>query len=267
MNKIHRVESDGLELAVESFGAGPPLVFAHGLTGNRSNTRDQFAALADRYRITIFDQRGHGDSTPVTDPVLYDSQRMAGDMAAIMDALDIERAIVGGESMGAATALLFALKWPQRVETLLLTAPAFGDVLNAGLDGIRDMGDVVASEGIDVFLAQSAVQQRTEFGWPQEMIDYVAKMHRSHDSASLATACQTVPDWIILSDFSPLAELSCPVCIIAWEDDPMHPLELAHRVAGALPNAHLEMLESIAVMFTHPEVVGQIYGRFLEGLS
>ena len=112
MNKMHHVESDGLELAVESFGAGPPLVFAHGLTGTRNNTRDQFAPLADRYRIVIFDQRGHGDSTPVTDPALYDVHRMAYDMAAVMDALGIERAIVGGESMGAATALLFALKWP-----------------------------------------------------------------------------------------------------------------------------------------------------------
>ena len=266
MNKIHRVESDGQELAVESFGTGPPLIFAHGLTGNRSNTRDQFVPLTDRYRITIFDQRGHGDSTPVTDPVLYDAQRMAGDMAAVMDALGIEKAIVGGESMGAATALLFALRWPQRVEALLLTAPAFGDVPNAGLDAIRDMGDMVASEGIDVFLAQSAEQQRTEFGWPPEMIDYVAKMHRSHDPASLATACQEVPNWVILSDFTPLAELSCPVCIIAWEDDPMHPVELARRVAGTFPNAHLEMLASIADLFTHPEVVGRIYGRFLENL-
>lgn len=267
MNKIYRIESDGLELAVETFGDGPPLIFAHGLTGNRSNTRDQFIPLADRYRIVIFDQLGHGDSTPVTDPVLYDAQRMAGDMAAIMDALNIERAIVGGESMGAATTLLFALKCPHRVETLLLTAPAFGDVPNVGLDAIRDMGDMIAGEGIEAFLAQSAEQQRTEFGWPPEMIAYVAKMHRSHDPVSLATACRAVPDWVILSDLSPLAELRCPVCVIAWEDGPMHPLELARRVVGALPNARLEMLASIADLFTHPEIVSRIYGRFLESIQ
>ena len=266
MNEKRRVQSDGLELAVESFGAGPPLIFAHGLTGIRAGTRQQFTPLADRYRITIFDQRGHGDSTPVTDPVLYDAQRMAGDMAAIMDALGIEKAIVGGESMGAATALLFALAWPQRVKALLLTAPAFGDAPNVGLDGIREMGEAVAGQGIEAFLAQSAEQQRTEFGWPQEMIDCVAEMQRSHDPASLATACRTVPDWVILTDFSPLAELSCPVCVVAWEEDPMHPLELARRVADALPNAHLEMLTSIADLFTHPEVVGRIYGTFLENL-
>jgi pimeloyl-ACP methyl ester carboxylesterase len=266
LNERYRVESDGLELAVETFGDGPALVFAHGLTGARSNTRDQFTPLADHYRVVTFDQRGHGDSTPVTDPALYDAERMAGDMAAVMDALGIEKAVVGGESMGAATTLLFALKWPQRVEAMLLTAPAFGDVPNAGLEGILDMGEVVASQGVEVYLVQSAEQQRTEFGWPQEMIDFVAEMHRSHDPASLSTACLTVPKWIILTDFSPLAELSCPVCIIAWEDDPMHPVELARRVAGALPNARLEMLASIADLFTDPEVVGRIYGPFLENL-
>lgn len=266
MNEICCVESDGLELAVESFGVGPSLIFAHGLTGTRINTRHQFAPLADRYRITVFDQRGHGDSTPVTDPLLYDPERMAGDMAAIMDTLGIEKAIVGGESMGAATALLFAIAWPQRVRALLLTAPAFGDAPNAGLDGIRDMGETVAGQGIEAFLAQSAEQQRTEFGWPQEMIDCVAEMQRSHDPASLATACKTVPDWVILSDLSPLAELSCPACVISWEEDPMHPLELARRVTAALPNAQLGMLASIAELFTRPEVVGRIYGTFLGNL-
>ena len=123
-----RIPTDGLELAVETFGDGPWLVFAHGLTGYRHGTRRQFAPLADRYRIVIYDQRGHGDSTPVTDPALYDLERMAGDMAAVMDALGIEQAIVGGESMGAATTLRFALRWPQRVRALLLTAPAFSDV-------------------------------------------------------------------------------------------------------------------------------------------
>ena len=78
-----RVPNDGLELAVETFGEGPWLVFAHGLTGNRYGTRRQFTPLADRYRIVIYDQRGHGDSTPVTDPALYDLDRMAGDMAAV----------------------------------------------------------------------------------------------------------------------------------------------------------------------------------------
>ena len=101
MNHFY-VESDGLKIAAETFGAGAPLVFAHGLTGNRQAIRRQFESLADRYRIVIFDQRGHCDSSPVTDPALYDPSRMADDMRAVLDHLKIDRAIIGGESMGAA---------------------------------------------------------------------------------------------------------------------------------------------------------------------
>ena len=155
-----RVPNDGLELAVETFGEGPWLVFAHGLTGNRHGTRRQFTPLADRYRIVIYDQRGHCDSTPATDPALYDLDRMAGDMAAVMDALGIEQAIVGGESMGAATTLRFALRWPQRVRALLLTAPAFSDSENAAADQIMNMGSEIRTYGMAGYLQRSAERLR-----------------------------------------------------------------------------------------------------------
>jgi len=60
---LERVRSDGLEIAVETFGEEPPIVFAHGLTGTRHGIRDQLAPLADLYRVVIYDQRGHCDST------------------------------------------------------------------------------------------------------------------------------------------------------------------------------------------------------------
>lgn len=139
-----RVASDGIELMVETFGDGPWLVFAHGLTGNRQGSRRQMTPLADRYRIAIYDQRGHGDSTPVMDPALYDLDRMAGDMAVVMDALGIDQAIVGGESMGAATTLRFAMRHPERVTALLLTAPAFSGLPTSRRPdhqhGLRDLG-------------------------------------------------------------------------------------------------------------------------------
>jgi len=258
------VDSDGLKLAVEVFGQGPPLIFAHGLTGERHGTQRQFASLADRYRIISFDQRGHGQSTPVTDPALYDFRRMAEDITAILDALDVERAIVGGESMGAATMLTFSLTHPQRVERLLITAPAFSDQPNVQREDIWAAGDLVEKEGVGVWLERSAEVQRTELGWSEEVIEYIAGARTQHNDASIATALKTVIDWVILPDLTPLAGLDMPACVIAWPNDPLHPQALAKRVADALPNACLETLPSILGLFSRPEVVGEIYGRFLE---
>jgi pimeloyl-ACP methyl ester carboxylesterase len=256
-----RVPSDGLELLVETFGAGPWLVFAHGLTGNRHGTRRQFAPLAGRYRIVIYDQRGHGDSTPVTDPALYDLERMAGDMTAVMDALGIEQAVVGGESMGAATALRFARRRPERVRALLFTAPAFSDTPNPAADGVSEMGDEITRLGIDGFLRNSAERLRQQ-GAPPGVIATIAEMHRSHDPASLATACRTCIRWLT-DDIAAAGALTAPACVIGWPNDPLHPFALAQRLAATLPNARLETLPSVSALFAEPGEVGRIYGRFL----
>ena len=262
-NQIYRIPSDGLEIIAETCGQGPPLVFAHGLTGNRHVTLKRLASLAGMYQLVAYDQRGHNQSTSVTDPALYDVDRMAGDMAAVMDALDIPSAIVGGESMGAATTLAFALCWPQRIDKLLLTAPAFGDKPNQATEMIRDMGKAIAELGMETYLARAAVRQRDELGWPEAVIETVAALQGSHDSLSIAMACQTVIDWMPFPDLLRLARLIMPVCFIAWPDDPLHPLALAQRLATIFPNAHLETIPPLPDLFLHPERIGAIYGRFL----
>jgi 3-oxoadipate enol-lactonase len=256
-----RISSDGLELAVETFGSGPWLVFAHGLTGNRHGTRRQFAPLAERFRVVIYDQRGHCDSTPVTDPALYDLERMAGDMQAVMDALGIEQAIVGGESMGAATTLCFALRWPERVRALLLTAPAFSDAPNPVADQISNTGYEIREFGMAGYLQRSAERLRQQGASP-EVIATIAEMQSVHDPSSLATACETCIQWVI-PDLTQASKLDVPACLIAWPGDALHPIELAQRLAVLLPDARLAMLPSLGMLFERPAVVGEIYGRFL----
>jgi len=256
-----RVPSDGLELRVETFGDGPWLVFAHGLTGNRHGTRRQFAPLADRYRIVIYDQRGHGDSSPVTDPALFELDRMAGDMAAVMDALAIDSAIVGGESMGAATTLRFAMRHPDRVRALLLTAPAFSESTNDAADQIVNMGYEIRELGMDEYLRLSGQRMRGR-GASDEVVRIVAEMQSVHDPASLATACETCINWVI-DDMDQVANLTMPACVIGWPDDLLHPLTLAEQVATTLPDARMETLPALGVLFTRPAVVGEIYERFL----
>ncbi|MBI5349967.1 MAG: hypothetical protein HZB77_11750 [Chloroflexi bacterium] len=89
-------------------------------------------------------------------------------------------------------------------------------------------------------------------------------MLRSHDAASLATALRAVADWHLFTDLSDVAKLKCPVCILAWENDPLHPFDLARRLAAILPNAQLQMLPPLPAIFQTPQVVGELYKNFLE---
>ncbi|MCA9910767.1 MAG: alpha/beta hydrolase [Anaerolineae bacterium] len=265
---ILTVNSDGLELIAESFGDGPPLVAAHGLSGNRHLTGRQLECLADRYRIIVYDQRGHGDSTPVINPSLYNPDRMAEDMRAVMDAYGLDKAIVQGESMGAATTLLFALKYPHRVSALLLTGPAFGDTPNPEIPSLHNMAHEINEYGLQEYLRLSAQRMRENWGAPEEVIETVREMQSSHQERSLVTALDTVKDWVIFDDLAEISQLTVPVCMIAWPNDPLHPIELAQRMHEYLPHATLETMPSVAHVFLNRgAMLGAIYSRFLGALT
>jgi pimeloyl-ACP methyl ester carboxylesterase len=261
------VRSGSVELVAESFGAGPALVFAHGLTGNRQGVKRQFALLAAQYRIVVFDQRGHGESTPVLSPSGYVVEEMAADMAAVMDALGIERAIVGGESMGAAITLTFALRHPQRVHSLLLTAPAFGDAPNSEIARFLAIADGIEAFGMERFLDAARQVWKNDLGWPPDVIEYVGGLFSSHNAASLAAAIRGVMPWTPLVDMSVLRSLMCPTCIISWDEDPLHPAALAERIADMLPQGQIVKLPPLPAIFRTPQLVGDIYDRFLTELK
>ena len=264
MSEIYRIASDGLILAAETFGEGQPLVFSHGLTNNRQQGRRQMAPLVGRCRLVTFDQRGHGGSTPVADPALYNAGRMAGDIAAVMDALGIGRALLVGESMGAATALLFALRWQERVEKLMLLAPAFGDTPNPTQARMRLLGRRLAtSQGVEDYIAEARANDWRAAGFSATTMGYMAGYLRSHDPASIGLACESLADWILFRDLSVLATLSCPVQIVAWEGDPVHPVELAVRMAAAIPAASLVKVPSMATIFNDMPSAGRLFAEFL----
>jgi pimeloyl-ACP methyl ester carboxylesterase len=259
---VKRICSDGLELTVETAGEGPPLVFAHGLTSNRHRTIAELAPLAGDYRIVAFDQRGHCDSTPATDPALYDPNRMADDLAAILASLGIDRAVIGGESMGAATALLFAIRNPERVDHLLLTGPAFSDEPNPGKDDLARTARLIAETGIEGYLSASAPEWAA-MGIDEAAIAAWSAVQRSHDPASMAAACATVAEWVILPNLSALAALAVPVQILAWEGDAVHPLTLAQRMVASFPDARLHVEPALAPLFNDATIPGRVFREFL----
>src|SRR5438270_614587 len=84
---VRTVDAGPYRLVVETIGAGEPLVYAHGLSANRAHALRTLAPLAERFAVTTFDQRGHGDSTPARDETAYDLDAMTGDLAAVVDAV------------------------------------------------------------------------------------------------------------------------------------------------------------------------------------
>src|SRR3954471_7338621 len=96
------VESGGVTIAGETLGDGPDVVLMHGLTATRYYTVMGSKALARAgYRLTTFDARGHGESSPAPDASAYEYRDMVEDLRAVLDHLSAEKAVLGGASMGA----------------------------------------------------------------------------------------------------------------------------------------------------------------------
>ncbi|HVC55413.1 MAG TPA: alpha/beta fold hydrolase [Stellaceae bacterium] len=121
------IDRDGVSIHYEAAGDGPALLLSHGYGATCRMWDGQIAAFADRYRVIVWDMRGHGQSGDPSDPAAYSTALTVGDMAAVLDAVGAERAIIGGLSLGGVMSLAFQLAHPERVRALLLcdTGPGF----------------------------------------------------------------------------------------------------------------------------------------------
>lgn len=113
---------DRVRLYYEEHGSGgTPLVLAYGIGGNADMWDVNRDALAARHRLVLWEPRGHARSDSPEDPAKYSFQRWALDLKAVLDHLKIRKAHVGGLSLGAGIATRFALRFPARVRSLVIT--------------------------------------------------------------------------------------------------------------------------------------------------
>src|SRR4026208_2413831 len=104
------IRIDDMQMAYTDTGVGRPIVLIHGYPFNRTLWNEQVAALSTSYRVIVPDLRGFGESESSTGPATMN--RLAQDVAQLMDHLEISRAVIGGLSMGGYVALAFYKQFP-----------------------------------------------------------------------------------------------------------------------------------------------------------
>ena len=113
---------DRVRLYYEEHGRrGTPLVLAYGIGGNADMWDVNRDALAAHHRLVLWEPRGHARSDSPDDPARYSFQRWTLDLKAVLDHLGIRKAHLGGLSLGAGIATRFALRFPSRVRSLVVT--------------------------------------------------------------------------------------------------------------------------------------------------
>lgn len=140
-----RLDLHGLEFNVEVEGEGKPLLLLHGFTGSARAWDAIRPHLASVARVIVPDLIGHGDSAKPAHPARYSLEWCARDLLALLDALDVRRAIVLGYSMGGRVALHLAVSAPERIEALILESAS---------PGIEDAAERTRRVASDEALAQ-----------------------------------------------------------------------------------------------------------------
>lgn len=113
------IQTNDIETYYEHRGDGPPIVFIHGMFMSTTMWESQMDALSDAYTTIAYDVRGHG-YTGGSDRTPYSIDLFAADLDALLDALEIERAVICGLSMGGTIAQAFAAAHPEKVAGLVL---------------------------------------------------------------------------------------------------------------------------------------------------
>jgi pimeloyl-ACP methyl ester carboxylesterase len=228
-------------LFYDDAGGGPIAVYAHGgfvsqAVEDRMGLFDWAPLVAAGRRLVRYDARAHGRSTgePVDTDYTYAS--LADDLLALLDHLGaVEPVDAMGASMGCATVLQAAVQAPQRFSRLvLLLPPTAWTTREAHARHNLESAATIEREGVDAWLAAKRTQSR-----PAVVADVP-----EFPPTPAARVLPSVLRGLALSDLpSPaaLTGLRQPALILAWVDDPGHPLSTAETLARSLPSADLHV--------------------------
>lgn len=230
------------EIAYDDIGTGLPVVFLHAFPLNRTMWAPQVSALAADYRCIAVDVRGLGESS-ASPP--YTIDRYADDVIAVLDALQIQRAVFVGLSMGGYVAFSLWRRHAARVRALVLAnTRAAGDTPEA-VERRRKLIELARTEGstgvANVQIA-SLVGKTTRDKRP----DIYDAVHRTMAQAPVAGVIGAIEALMGRADSTNLlGTISVPTLVIGGEEDAITRAKETRDMAGSIPGARVEVIAEV----------------------
>jgi YbgC/YbaW family acyl-CoA thioester hydrolase len=262
-----RVTVHGVNLAVESRGQGPAILFLHGYPLNRSMWRDQIEALEGFHRIAP-DLRGMGQSDA---PDLgYGINIYAADVAALLDALGVDDVVLCGLSMGGYVAFEFLRHWRERVRGLVLMDTR-ADADSGETRRARDAAAASAREGGAQAIAETMLPKLLSPATLRSRPDTVERVRQmivSTPVAGIVGALAAMRDRPGSEALLPTLG-NLPTLVLVGEADTLTPPDQGRALAQAIPGADLVLVPEAAHLppVEQPDEVSGLLRRFVESLG
>jgi len=252
----------GHRIGYDEYGEGErPIVLAHGLLMNRRMFERLGPGLAERgNRVICIDLLGHGRSDQPDDLRLYSMPLFAAQVLALLDHLELERAVVGGTSLGANVALELAVHHPDRALALFIEMPVLDNAL-AAVAAIFSpvlLGLRFGRPAFELSSRLASLLPRTNF-----LLDMALDFARRRPEPSVA-----VLEGLLLGETAPGREqrrlIDQPAFIVGHPRDPLHPFSDSGMLAEELPRAQLVEANSGLEWRLTPKRLNDELARFLD---
>ena len=243
---MNTVSVNGIEMAYEEAGSGPPLLLLHGFALDRGMWAAQAEALSGKYRVLRPDMRGMGETTHDGRPITIET--MADDMAAFLAALEIDAAAVAGFSMGGYVLLQMAVRHPLRARACgFISTRAAADSEEGKQARLAQMRAVI-DEGMEPFAARFL---------PQLFSPGYAAAHPQEVEAVRSVVAGQTPGHIASlidanrrrEDMTPrLGDISSPCLVFGGTGDALVPPAQMEALREGLGDPAYEMVEGAGHM-------------------
>ncbi|MGP8123041.1 MAG: alpha/beta fold hydrolase [Xanthobacteraceae bacterium] len=248
------------------------LILMHGIGGHLEAYARNVVALADRYHVVAFDFVGHGFSEKRLD-VDYTPESYAEHLRELMDALGIDRAHISGESLGGWVAGKFALRYPDRVMSLVLNT-------SAGLPIVSDKGRQDLANLVE--LSKKSAGQPATFesvlarmkwllhpsNWgllTEELVGTRLRIYTDPDAQKAAPLVQRQLARNDPDDLVAFERLSVNTLFLWTRDNPVHDLAAAEAACARTPRAQLYVMDADAAhwpQYEAPEEFNSVLRKF-----
>ncbi len=241
--RVGEFRYEGHRIEYDSYGEGDrAVVLAHGLLMNRRMYSRLGPALAEHgHRTICVDLLGHGRSDRPEDLRLYSMPRFARQIEALLDHLGLERAVIGGTSLGANVALELATHEPERVAGLFIEMP----VLDNALPGVAaTFAPVMLGLRLGRPLFEATSQLASAIPRTHFLVDLGLDFVRQTPGPALS-----VLEGLLLGETAPHREerlrIAQPTLIVGHTLDPLHPFSDSGMLAEELSDGRLLVASSI----------------------
>lgn len=264
-----RTAVSDIQMRWRESGRGEAVLFIHGFPFHGGQWDEQIDLLPERWRLLAPDLRGFGQTEAGVGDGPLEMDLLADDLAAFLDSLNIERAVVCGLSMGGYVALALWRWHPTRVRALVLCNTRAGADTEAGREGRRELAEQVEREGSAAAvtaLLPGLLSERTQAERP-ELSARVRALIEANPAQTIVAALHGMAARPDSTDLLPTIDV--PTLLIAGSEDGLTPVADLDFLAQAIPDARLHQIEGVGHLsnIENPSAFNLALVHFLEALG